>query len=165
MNNSRQEGWITIDDPQVTAAALEARVEARLARHRAELGRVTRRFPSFQGGSLDEGGEGNVAHGALQDVLRQLETAPPPATDAALAPSPATRLPLLGRLWRLARRQAHELVLFYVNRHLAHQTRVNHLAARALRELGAQLAQQEARIEALEARLAEQQRSDEQADG
>lgn len=152
MSHEQRETWISLEDPQLSSEALAARVEAQLTRRRQKLGPVTLRFPNFQAQPLeiDEAGRGK----ALQEALRQLQTLPPPPTQATLAPSPATRLPLLGRLWRLIRAQTHELVLFYVNRQLAHQTQTNHLVLRALQTMRTQLAQQEAHRAALESRLA-----------
>jgi uncharacterized coiled-coil protein SlyX len=152
MSHEQRETWISLQDPQLSSEALAARVETQLTRRRRELGRVTQRFPDFQTQPSeiedDENGE------ALQQALRQLQTLPPPPTQATLSPSLVTRLPVLGRLWRLIRAQSHELVLFYVNRQLAHQTQTNHLVFRALQGMHTQLAQQAAHITALESRLA-----------
>lgn len=151
MSREQRERWITIEDPKLSSEALAARVEAQLAQRRQQLGPVTQRFPDFQAQpsevDVEDSGE------ALQEALRQLQTLPPPPTQAALAPSLVTRLPLLGRLWRLIRGQTHELVLFYVNRQLAHQTKTNHLVFTALRAMRTQLAQQKAHRAALESRL------------
>ena len=46
-------------------------------------------------------------------------------TEPMLAPSPATRVPFLGKLWGLIREQAHGLPLFYVNRHAGMINRIN----------------------------------------
>lgn len=163
MNREAQESWIEIDDPEISAAQLEARIEERLEQRRAALGPVMRSFPAFQ---VDRPQDDMAAagQGRLQSLLDQLALATPP-TAAHLAPSPVTRLPVVGRLWSLLRGQTHELVLFYVNRHLAHQAKVNHAIERALRELSALLAQQDARIDELQARLDELDRSGEQNDG
>ena len=65
------------------------------------------------------------ARGATSDLARhrqQISLAAhtlPTAPD--LAPSNATRLPLIGRLWAGVREQAHQLVLYYVNRSAGHQ--------------------------------------------
>jgi len=54
----------------------------------------------------------------LQSTLNQIDTLP------LLVPSPATQMPVIGRLWSFVREQAHQLPLFYVNRHLAHTTQI-----------------------------------------
>ena len=46
-------------------------------------------------------------------------------TETDLQPSPATRVPILGNLWKMIRDQAHGLVLYYVNRASMHQVNVN----------------------------------------
>lgn len=152
MSHEQHKTWISLEDPQLSSEALAARVEMQLTRRRRELGRVTQRFPDFQTkpSEIDEDANGE----ALREALRQLQTLPPPPTQATLAPSLVTRLPLLGRLWRLIRAQSHELVLFYVNRQLAHQTQTNHLVFRALQAMHTQMAQQAAQMTALESRLA-----------
>lgn len=163
MSREAQERWLEIDDPEVSAAMLEARVEQRLQQRRAELGPVTRSFPAFQARTLHDDEE-PVGQEQLQTLLDQIAQASPP-TEPDLAPSPVTQLPFVGRLWGLLRSQTHELVLFYVNRHLAHQAKINHATEQALRELGALLAQQGARIDSLETRLAKLEQRDEQDDG
>ncbi|MCB8959398.1 MAG: hypothetical protein H6651_03735 [Ardenticatenales bacterium] len=70
-----------------------------------------------------------------------------------LAPSNATRLPLIGRLWASIREQAHQLVLYYVNRSAGHQQAVNHEITEALGLLQARLDAQEQRLAELEQQL------------
>ena len=169
MNTEQNEPWIEMDDALETSASLARRVEEQLQQRQAKLGPVSRRFPSFQGETPGMGGEGDEAaplrYARLRDTLRQLQELPPPPTNAALASSPATRLPLLGRFWQLVRSQAHQLVLFYVNRHLAHQTQANHLLSNALHELSALLLAQQQEIDRLQNRLQEMDQNREQADG
>jgi hypothetical protein len=65
-----------------------------------------------------------------------------------------TRVPFVGGLVQRVRTALHELVLFYVNRLAARQTRVNYQASRAmttlLRDLQAEIRDLHARIDALE---------------
>ena len=164
MSEQKHEPWLEINDQQLSAETLEARIEERLRQRRAELGPVSRHFPTFQAQApvpqATAAGENNQR---LHDVLRQLQQLPPPATHPALSSSPATRLPLLGRFWALMRSQAHQLVLFYVNRHLAHQAQTNHLVSNALHELGALLLAQQQEVERLQARLSALEQNDERA--
>ena len=64
------------------------------------------------------------------------------------------QLPIVGGLVQRVRAALHELVLFYVNRLAARQTRVNYQASRAMvmlvRELEAEIRHLRARIEILE---------------
>lgn len=75
-------------------------------------------------------------------------------TEPNLAPSPATRVPLLGSLWKLIRRQMHTLVLFYVNRLGEHQTDINQYLVQVVNGLTAENDALAQRVSALEARLA-----------
>jgi hypothetical protein len=169
MNPEWQEPWIEISDPQISAEELAAQVEQRLQQRRAELGPVTRHFPVFQlqAPELESnaGQQSDARYTRLRDALRQLQELPPPPTHAVLAPSPATRLPLVGRFWQLLRSQAHQLVLFYVNRQLAHQAQSNLLAANVLKELSALLLAQQQELDQLRARLEERDQGQEQAGG
>jgi hypothetical protein len=164
MSDPKQEPWLELDDPHLTSTELAARVEERLHRRREELGAVTRSFPTFEAPASGPGTSGEVRDAALHQLLNELAAMPPPATQSALAPSPATRLPLLGPLWALIRNQAHQLVLFYVNRQVAHQARVNHLLSTALHEVAARLAAQQEEIEGLRKRLDRLESSDDKVD-
>ncbi len=147
--------WIVIEDTAVSAAALEAQIEERVQMRRQQLGRVNPDFPSF--GFVAEMPRPPYpgANATLYYHLRQVNEMETAVTTLVLAPSPATRLPLLGRLWGLIRQQVHELVLFYVNRSGARQARLeNHLVS-LLNEQTRLLQLQQVEIEALRQRLAE----------
>ncbi len=48
----------------------------------------------------------------------------------SLAPSPGTRVPVLGRIWGMIREQMHRLILYYVDMAVSKQVEVNtHLVA------------------------------------
>lgn len=156
MSSHESRPWIGIDDPNVSSADLVERVEARLRKRREEMGAVDRHFPSFDpAGSRLESGSAEGRMATLRYHLQRLEQSGSPDTTPLLAPSPATRLPVLGRLWQLVRREAHQLVLFYVNRALAHQARVNRDAVATLQEMVALLEAQDEEIRRLQARLDE----------
>ena len=143
---------IEIRDPAVDAGEIMATIRARIRQRRAEMGYEARQFPTFGAATPLPAAEELPA--ALYHHLRQanrsynqVETAP------LLAPSPATRLPVLGRLWQLVRGQAHQLILFYVNRAATHQAGVNRHLVSAANEL-ARLAQEQQRtIAALQAEV------------
>lgn len=161
MNEKKDELWLELDDSEITSNALAARVEERVKARREQLGSVSRSFPTFQAKApvLDR-----ATPLEMQDLMRQLQELPEPPTHATLAPSPATRLPLFGRLWQLIRSQTHELVLFYVNRHVANQAQQNHLLSSALRHLSAIVQTQQQQIERLQARLDGLESTSEQTD-
>lgn len=156
MSSAQNRPWIEIDDPQLSSAELVQRVEARFKKRLDDLGPVDRHFPSFDpSASLPESDNQEEYTAMMRYYLQNLEQQEPPDTTPTLAPSPATRLPIVGRLWQLVRREAHQLVLFYVNRHLAHQTRLNNEIAGALREMAALLRAQDEEIQRLRAELRE----------
>ena len=53
----------------------------------------------------------------------------------SLAPSAATQVPILGRLWASVRRQAHQLVLYYLEKAISRQLSVNKHVVGALNRL------------------------------
>jgi hypothetical protein len=73
----------------------------------------------------------------------------------SLAPSPATHVPVLGRLWELIREQAHRLVLFYVEQLASRQVGFNEHVVGTLNRLAAM---QQDEITALRAEVAELRR-------
>ena len=85
----------------------------------------------------------------LYHHLQQLNEIEMPETTPLLVPSPSTRLPLLGPLWQTIRRSAHELVLFYVNRHIAHNSILHNHLINILNEQTRLMQQQQAEIEQL----------------
>lgn len=162
MSEKQHDLWLEIDDGELSSEALAAHVEERLKARREQLGPVSRHFPAFQTAAPHP--ENAAAPSEVREILRQLQELPEAPTHATLAPSPATRLPILGRLWQLVRSQTHALVLFYVNRHVAHQTRHNHLVASTLLRLSATVNIQQQEIKRLQARLEELETASEQAD-
>lgn len=153
---NEEHAWIEINDPEISSADLVREVAARAQRRQAELGSVEIDFPSF-GAAAPIPGAGTTKDDVtrLHYFLRQLDQLPPLETQSVLATSPATQLPVFGRLWQLVRRQAHNLVLFYVNRTVAHSAAANRLMANALNELAALVQSQQVEIERLREKLAQ----------
>lgn len=87
--------------------------------------------------------------GIQPDLFHYLEQANDtfPRVDMSmlLAESPATRLPIIGQLWKLIRGGAHQLVLFYVNRNANHQFDVNRSIVSTLNHMTA-LAQEQQKM-------------------
>ncbi|MBP8000418.1 MAG: hypothetical protein KA314_18105 [Chloroflexi bacterium] len=142
---------IEIRDPEIDGEALMNEIRGRITRRRQELGYDNRRFPAF--GTTDYPGEPDdipydeFLHYHLRQVNRiynQVETQP------LLTDSPSTRIPVLGRIWRLIRGGAHNLVLFYVNRNITQQVNVNRHLISVINRLTAQLQEQQRQILALE---------------
>jgi hypothetical protein len=146
--------WIIVEDTVVSATELEAQIEERVQMRRRQLGQVAPDFPDF--GLVVEmpappypGAEPRLYYHLRQ--LNNLETA---VTTPNLAPSPATRLPLLGSLWGLIRQQVHELILYYVNRSAARQARQESHLISLLNEQTRLLMAQQAEIDALKQQVA-----------
>lgn len=134
---SEQQSWIVIEDEDITANKLETDVEIRLAERQVTLGQPPQiDFPTFGYISpMPESPKNNSVSKTLYHHLRLLNEMDAPDTTSVLASSPATKVPILGRLWATIREQAHQLVLYYVNRALAYETVVNGHTLNTLNEL------------------------------
>jgi hypothetical protein len=154
---------IEIRDPEIDAAAIMAEIRSRIEERRA--GYEDRSFPTFGAATAYPGAPAEAsAETALYYHLwlanqsyNQAETAP------FLAASPATQLPVLGRLWQLIREQAHQLILFYVNRFVTQQTNVNRHLVSVANELTRELQEQEQQLRALEEEVRALRESEERA--
>jgi hypothetical protein len=129
--------FLEINDPEISAEQLTAAIQERVQQRRTQLGKVERDFPAFGMAVPCPQQPADLNHPpALYHHLRLVNGLyGRPETAPILAASPATRVPVLGRLWQLIREQAHSLVLFYVNRSVAHQTAVNRHVISALNQL------------------------------
>lgn len=147
--------WITIHDEVLTSEELVVEVESRVAQRRAQLGRVNLVFPTFGHiSTFPEPTEAdNLVGPQLYYYLKQANQTELPAVDLALAPSPATRMPVIGRLWGTIRREMHNLVLFYVNHSVRDQNQLNVNLISALNELTRVVQKQQAELESLRAEL------------
>lgn len=122
------EGWVEVDEAM---PALLTKVRDGLATRARAWGAEPPRFGIFSPAATLEDAANVADLEGVADHLRQaLTLMQQQDTTPVLAPSPATRLPVLGRLWALVRAQAHQLVLFYVNRQAANTVQVQqHLLA------------------------------------
>lgn len=150
-HNLPDNNLIEIRDPALDTIAIMAEIRTRVEKRRQELGYDKRRFPTF--GTAEYPGEPEDM--AYDDLLyhhlrlanrsyADIETRP------LLASSPATRVPVLGRLWGLIRGGAHNLVLFYVNRAVSQQVNINRHLVSVLNRLAAENQAQARQIKALE---------------
>ncbi|HRN67552.1 MAG TPA: hypothetical protein PK205_01815 [Promineifilum sp.] len=146
--------WIVIHDEQVSSEELVRQVEERVARRRAELGAVEVVFPAFGYVSSypDVPLEKRVSP-HLFYYLEQANRMPPASVEPLLAPSPATRAPVVGGLWQKIRGEMHNLVLFYVNKSVREQSRTNANLVSTLNELTRVIQDQQAEIDALRAEI------------
>lgn len=145
--------WIEIHDEVITSEELVEEVERRVARRRLELGPVNLVFPTFGHVSTFPEPAGNVTNPNLYYYLKQANRTPSPAVEPILVASPATRTPVLGRLWGRIRGEMHNLVLFYVNRSIRDQSQINVNLVSALNELTRTVQAQQDEIEQLRAEV------------
>lgn len=145
--------WLTLYDDQITAAELEAAVAERV--HQPPLNQRPPDFPTYGTAARVPALPADFSAAlALYHHLRLANNLyAQAATEPLLADSAATQMPVVGRLWKLVRRQAHGLILFYVNRHVAHQTVVNSHLVHTLNEMTRLVAHQQAQIAALQTQL------------
>lgn len=141
------EHWLTINDAGLSAAELERETARRVQQRRQVLGTIHPTFPEF--GTLSPMPELSLQYAALAHHLQMANELEPPPMSPVLAESPATRMPLLGSLWQLVRRQFHELILFYVNRSASHETRLDNHLISALNELTRIVQEQQVEIDRL----------------
>lgn len=146
--------WIVIHDEQISSEELVREVEERAARRRAESGPISVVFPSFGYVSTypDVPLEKRV-NPHLYYYLEQANEAAPPAVEPVLAPSPATRAPMVGRAWGKVRAEMHNLVLFYVNKSVREQNRINTNLISTLNEMARVIQEQQEEIDALRAEI------------
>jgi hypothetical protein len=148
------DGLFEINDPEIDVDRIMDEIRRRIQERRQTLGYDKRSFPIF-GAAAYPGEPGDIPYDPTlyyhlriaNETYAQVPTAP------QLAPSPATRLPVVGRVWGRVRGLAHELVLFYVNRHVAHETNLDRQVISVLNRLAALTAQQQRQIEALQAEI------------
>ena len=150
--------FLSFHDNERTVAHITAVVDERVAARRVQNGRGVRFFPSYGSAATLPPLPAHLPQAMnLHHHLRQVNNLyPQTPTEPLLASSPATRMPLLGRLWVLIRQQAHSLVLFYVNRTAAHQILVNGHLVQAINDLTTLVQQQQERLAELEAKNNEQ---------
>lgn len=147
---------IEIHDPEIDPNAIMAQIRERVKERRETMGYEQRTFPAFGLAEYPDAPGDQPYDPDLYYYLRlaneayaQVETA------VNLAPSPATQLPVVGRLWGTIRREVHNLVLFYVNRAVGQQVEMNRYLVSVLNRLTALNQAQQREIAALQAELAE----------
>ena len=156
---------LEIHDPEVDPQALMAEIQRRIQSRRAELGYEERIFPSF-GDAVpypdppdDQPYSADLYHHLRQANLLYDEV----ATEPVLAYSAASRVPVLGGLWKLIRAQAHSLVLYYVNRSLSHQVILDRHQVSVLNRLVVENEELKRTVAALKEQVETQQRQDKEA--
>lgn len=142
---------IEIQDPEIDPEQIMARIRERIERRREELGYPRREFPTFGAAAYPGEPEGEAFDPDLYHHLRRANALYHELdVRDALGPSPATRIPVLGRLWGRVRREAHNLVLFYLGKLAQRQVAVNRHVVSTLNRMAVQMEEQRRRLSALE---------------
>jgi len=152
MSDGVPDDLLESNNPEIDTVALMAQIRERMRRRRRELGVDNRSFPSYDVTSCPAEPDDLPYDANLYHHLRLANELYAEAdTEPALPPSPLTRVPLFGRLWQRVRPSLHVLILFYVNRALAHQVTVNRHLVSVLNQLTVQVEAQQRTIVALQA--------------
>ncbi len=154
MDSEFSDSLIEIHDPEIDPSAIMAEIRERVKQRRKEKGYDQRTFPSFGLTEIPEAPSDRPYDPDLYYYLRLAnESFAHTETGSNLAASPATQLPVVGRLWKTIRGEVHNLVLFYVNRSVNHQANVNRYLVSVLNRLTAHSEAQQRTIEALQAEV------------
>lgn len=147
---SDKQPWLELYDTEVTAEQLIATIEKRVQQRLAEQGEIKRIFPTFGFiAAMPQPPTDQDYSATLYYHLQRLNEMETAETAPILVPSPSTRLPLLGPLWQFIRGAAHELILFYVNRYIAHNAIFHNHLINILNEQTHLLQRQQEEIEKL----------------
>ena len=165
LGQSNHDELLEIHDPEVDPQALMAEIRLRIQSRRAELGYEERTFPSFGDAVPCPDPPNDLPYSAdLYHHLRQANILYEEVeTEPILAHSAALRVPVLGGLWKLIRRQAHSLVLYYVNRGLAHQVNVDRHQISVLNQLVIENEELKRTVTVLKGQIKKQGRQDKEA--
>jgi hypothetical protein len=150
MNGDIPDDLIAIDDPEVDPERIMDEIRARIHRRRQEFEAVDVHYPTFGAAAYPgEPEEGPFDADLYYHLRRANEAYLQVGVEPVLADSPATRLPLVGPLWARVRREAHNLVLFYLGELARQQGGVNRHLVSVLNRMAVQLREQEAELRAL----------------
>ncbi len=152
------DGVIEIHDPEIDPAQIMEQIRDRVRQRRKESDYPRRMLPMF--GAAAYPGEPEKGDPELYYHLRQAnELYYQIGVEATLASSPATRLPILGPVWKLIRREAHNLVLFYLGKLTQQQVTVNRHLVSTLNRMVVQMQEQQAEIKTLRQELEQLQQA------
>ncbi len=156
MDTDLPDDFVQLADSELSAGALMARIRAQLAERKTAQGAGLRPLPQFGVAGMPDEPAGAGHDPTLYHHLRLAnERFNEMPSEAVLASSPATRVPVIGRWWAMIRRHAHDLVLYYVNRGMQHQLGVNRNIISVLNLLVRQNEAQRAEIDALRRQLSQ----------
>jgi hypothetical protein len=160
------DGIIEIHDPEIDTAQIMEQIRERIRRRRKELGYPRDKFPTFGAAAYPgEPESGDVDADLYYHLRRANDLYYQIGVESSLAPSPATSLPVVGRLWGLIRREAHNLVLFYLGKSAQQQVAVNRHLVSTLNRMVTQLQQQQVDLRALRDEIKRLRGTSEGSDG
>lgn len=150
MSTELSDDLIEIHDPEIDVDEIMQEIRERIQRRRQELGYPRQTFPTFGAAAYPGEPEGQDYDEDLYYHLRKAnENYMKLAVDPVLSPSPATRIPILGRLWKQIRQEAHNLVLFYLGKLASRQVTVNRHLVSILNRMAVELQEQQEQIQDL----------------
>jgi hypothetical protein len=152
METEIPEDLIEIHDPEVDPAQIMEQIRERIRRRREELGYPQQEFPPFGAAAYPGEPEGAFDKDLYYHLRKANDLYYQVDVEPALAPSPATQLPILGRLWGQIRQEAHNLVLFYVGKLARQQLAINRHTVSTLNRMAAQLQELREQVEQLRER-------------
>ena len=145
---------IEIHDPEIDPAQIMEQIRERIRQRRLELGEPRQAFPTFGAAEYPGEPEGRDLDAELYHHLRRAnDLYYQIGVQVELAPSPATRLPLVGRVWEQIRREAHNLVIFYLGKLVRQQVAVNRHLVSTLNRMAAGSQAQQAELQAVRAEI------------
>ena len=150
------DGILEIHDPEIDTAQIMEQIRERIRRRRQELGYPRETFPAFGAAAYPgEPESGDFDHDLYYHLRRANDLYYQIGVESALAPSPTTSVPILGRLWGMIRREAHNLVLFYLGKSAQQQVAVNRHLVGTLNRMAVQLQQQKMELQGLREEIAQ----------
>jgi hypothetical protein len=147
MDVETSDNLIEIRDPEIDVDEIMRVIRERIQRRRKEMGYPRKDFPTFGAAAFPGEPEAENYDEDLyyhlrkaNDVYSELDVS------LMLSSSPTTRMPVLGRLWENVRKEAHNLVLFYLGKFAGKQVTVNRHLVSTLNRMALQLQQQQVQI-------------------
>jgi hypothetical protein len=154
MGKEALDDLIEIRDPDIDSSQIMEQIRERIRQRRETLGYPSQTFPTFGATSFPgEPKDGDYDSDLYYHLRRANEYYARLDVELLLAPSPHTRVPFLGSLWNRIRREAHNLVLFYVNRLAQRQVTVNRHLVSVLNRMVVQIQEQQNQIQELQAEV------------
>lgn len=149
-----KEPFVEIHDPEINVDQIMAEIRERIRQRRQAIGTARQDFPTLGAAAYPGEPEGEDYDADLYHHLKRANRLYADlGVEPVLAPSPLTRVPVLGPLWAKVRREAHSLVLFYLSRLAQKQLAINRHLVSTLNRVAVQLQEQQRQIRALQAEI------------